>query len=91
MDLILSEVCLKSMDLIPQQQIYYNGTIYIIDNVIVLSDLVESSGYSSKTLQTGPCPICASVRGFTVWEWNGGQCGITSVHAADSLITHVSL
>ena len=35
---------------------YYNGTIYIIDNVIVLSDLVESSGYSSKTLQKVPCP-----------------------------------
>ena len=35
---------------------YYNGTIYIIDNVIVLSDLVESSGYSSKTLQKGSCP-----------------------------------
>ena len=32
--------------------IYYNGTIYIMDNVIVLSDLVESSGYSSK----GSCP-----------------------------------
>ena len=26
------------------------------DNVIVLSDLVESSGYSSKTLQKGSCP-----------------------------------
>ena len=35
---------------------YYNGTIHIIDNVIVLSDLVESSGYSSKTLQKGSCP-----------------------------------
>ena len=35
---------------------YYNGTIYIIDNVIVLSDLVESSRHSSKTLQTGSCP-----------------------------------
>ena len=35
---------------------YYNGTIYIRDNVIVLSDLVESSGYSSKTLQKGSCP-----------------------------------
>ena len=34
---------------------YYNVTIYIIDNVIVLSDLVESSGYSSKTLQKGSC------------------------------------
>ena len=32
---------------------YYNSTIYIIDNVIVLSNLVESSGYSSKTLQKG--------------------------------------
>ena len=28
----------------------------MIDNVIVLSDLVESSGYSSKTLQKGSCP-----------------------------------
>ena len=30
----------------------------IIDNVIILhvSDLVESSGYSSKTLKKGPCP-----------------------------------
>ena len=36
--------------------IYYNGTIYIIDNVIVLSDLVESNGYSSKTLQKGSWP-----------------------------------
>ena len=35
---------------------YYNGTIYIIYNVIVLSDLVKSSGYSSKTLQKGSCP-----------------------------------
>ena len=47
MDMILFEVFLKS------NNIYYNGTIYIIDNVIVLSDLVESSGYSSKTLQKG--------------------------------------
>ena len=40
---------------------YYNGTIYIIIdnvifNVIVISDLVESSGYSSKTLKKGSCP-----------------------------------
>ena len=49
MDMILFEVFLKSIDLIPNNR-YYNGTIYIIDNVIVLSDLVESSGYSSKTL-----------------------------------------
>ena len=34
---------------------YFNGTIHIIDNVILLSDLVESSGYSSKTLQKGSC------------------------------------
>ena len=27
-----------------------------MDNVIVLSDLVESSGYSSKTLQKGSYP-----------------------------------
>ena len=53
MDMILFEVFLKSIDLIPQQ--HYNGTIDIIDNVIVLSDLVESSGYSSKTLQNGSC------------------------------------
>ena len=55
MDMIFFEVFLKSIDLIPQNR-YYNGTIYIIDNVIVLSDLVESSGYSSKTLQKGSCP-----------------------------------
>ena len=53
MDMIPFEVFLKSIDLIPQQQILRNcnSTIYIIDTVIVLSDLVESSGYSSKTLQ----------------------------------------
>ena len=55
MDMILFEVFLKSIDLIPQQQIY-NSTIYIIDNVIVLSDLVESHGYSSKTVKKGSCP-----------------------------------
>ena len=48
MDMILFEVFLNNR--------YYNGTIYIIDNVIVLSDLVESSEYSSKTLQKGSCP-----------------------------------
>ena len=67
MDMILFEVFLKSIDLIPQQQIYYNGTIHIIHNVIVLSDLVESSGYSSKTLQKGSCPYMRLGRGFTVW------------------------
>ena len=38
MDMILFEVILKSIDLIQQQQIYYNSTIYIIhvDNAIVL-------------------------------------------------------
>ena len=56
MDMILVEVFFKSIDLIPQQQIYYNGTIK--DNAIVLSDLVELhvSGYSSKTLQKESCP-----------------------------------
>ena len=41
---------LKSLDLIPQQEILYNDTICVIDNVIVLSDVVESSEYSSNTL-----------------------------------------
>ena len=48
MDMILLEVILKSIDLIPQQQILQRHYLYIIDNVIVQSDLVESSGYSSK-------------------------------------------
>ena len=55
MDMIPFEALLKSIDLIPQQK-YYNGTIYIIVNVIVPSDPVESSGYSSKTLQKGSRP-----------------------------------
>ena len=38
MDIIIFEEFLKSLDLIPQQ--YYNGTIYIIDNVIVLQYLI---------------------------------------------------
>ena len=54
MDMILFEVFLKSIDLIPQQQILQRH--YLDYNVIVLSDLVESSGYSSKTLQKGSCP-----------------------------------
>ena len=64
MDVVRFEVFLKSIDLIPQQQILQQ---HIIDNVIVLSDLVESSGYSSKTLQKGSCPLCASGRGSTVY------------------------
>ena len=65
MDMILFEVFLKSIDLIPQQ-ILQRHYIYIIDNVIVLSDLVESSGYSSKTLQKGSCPssYCALTWGI---------------------------
>ena len=39
MDMILFEVFLKSIDLSPQQQILQRH--YIIDNVIVLSDLAE--------------------------------------------------
>ena len=53
MDMILFEVFLKSIDLIPQQQILQWHYLYY---VIVLSDLVESSGYSSKTLKKGSCP-----------------------------------
>ena len=49
MDMIFFEVFLKSIDFIPQQQILQRHYLYY--NVIVLSDLVESSGYSSKTLQ----------------------------------------
>ena len=55
MDMILFEVFLKSFDLIPQQQ-NYNGTIYMTDTVIVISVIVESNIYSSKTLQKGSCP-----------------------------------
>ena len=44
MDMILFEVFLKSIYLIPKQHILQWHYIYIIDNVIVLSDLVESSG-----------------------------------------------
>ena len=54
MDMILFEVFLKSIDLIPQQQILQHHYLYY--NVIILSDLVESSGYYSKTLQKGSCP-----------------------------------
>ena len=53
MDMILFEVFWSTWF---HNNRYYNGTIYIIVNVIVLSDLVESSGYSSKTLQKGSCP-----------------------------------
>ena len=49
---------MKSIDLIPTTT-DNNDTIYIIYNFIVLSDLVESSGYSSKTLQKGPCPYAS--------------------------------
>ena len=59
MDMILFEVFLKSIDLIHNNR-YYNGTIYIIDNVIVLADFVESSGYTSKALQLRIMSICAS-------------------------------
>ena len=73
MDMILFEVFLKSIDLIPLQQILQRHYLYIIDNVTVLSDLVESSGYSSKILQKKIIQnilqkrimsICASGRGL---------------------------
>ena len=71
MDMILFEVFLKSIALIPQQQInYYNGTIYIIDNVNVLSDHVESSGYIlQKHFKRDHVHVCASGRGFTVFNF----------------------
>ena len=56
----LFEVFLKSISTWFHNNRYYNGTY------IVLSDLVESSGYSSKTLQKEIMSICASGRGFTV-------------------------
>ena len=40
--------------------------LFIIDNVIVLSHLVESSQYSSNTLKKESYPICVSGRGFMV-------------------------
>ena len=55
MDMILLEVFLKSINLIPQQQILQRY-ICIIADVTVLSDFVESSEYSSKTLKKGSCP-----------------------------------
>ena len=54
MEMIHFDVFLKSIDLIPQPQIWQRH--YITDNVIVLSDLVESSEYSSKKPQKGSCP-----------------------------------
>ena len=73
MDMILFEVFLKSIDLI-QNNRYYNGTIYIIDNVIVLSDHVESSGYASKTLKKGSCPYASLGRQNLVSISNMLQC-----------------
>ena len=66
MDINLFEVLLWRASTWFHNNRYYNGTIYIIDNdIIVLSDLVESSGYSSKTLQKGSCqyaPLDEAVR-----------------------------
>ena len=51
------KVFLKSIDLIPQQQILQQHYLYYRYNVmIVVSDRVGSSGCSSKTLQKGSCP-----------------------------------
>ena len=58
MGVVLFEVFLRSIGLIPQQRISQRHYIYITDNVIVLSDLVESSGRSSGALREGSCP-CA--------------------------------
>ena len=68
MDMIPFEVFLKNIDLIPQQHTYYNGTIYIMYNVMVLSDFVESSGYYSKNTLKFIMSICAYKRSFTVFR-----------------------
>ena len=58
----------------PQQQIITTGTIYIIDNVIVLSDLVESSGYSSNQHVVKDVNTCQHMR---LWYW--GNYGISFI------------
>ena len=57
MDMILFEVFWKSVDLIPQQILQWHYLYYITDSVKLyyLFKLVESSGYSSKTLKKGSC------------------------------------
>ena len=49
MDMILFKVFLKSINLIPQQTFIQRHCLYY--NVIILSDVVESNGYSAKTFQ----------------------------------------
>ena len=60
MDMILFEAFLKSIDLNSTTTDITTALVIIIDNAIVLFDLVESSGYSSKTLQKRSCPYYAS-------------------------------
>ena len=51
--MIPSEVILKSIDLIPQEQIIQRDYIYIINYVTEQSNPVESSEYYLKTLLKG--------------------------------------
>ena len=63
MDMILFEVFWRASTWFHNNRyMYYNSTIYIIDNFIVLSDLVESSGYSSKTLSCPYAPLDEALR-----------------------------
>ena len=56
MDMILSEVFLKNIHLIPQDQIVQWHVICNINSAVVISVVVESSRCSSKTFQKRSCP-----------------------------------
>ena len=75
MDMILFEVFLKSIDLIPQPTDYYNGTIYVIDNVIVLSGSCGIKWIFFKNTSKWIMSICAFGRGFTVCFFGGNETG----------------
>ena len=63
MDMILFEVFFEEYPLDSTRSV---DIIYTINSAVVISVVVESSRCSSKTLQEGSCPLCASGRGFTV-------------------------
>ena len=73
MDMTLLKCILKSFEehrLDSTTTYNYNDTIYIIDNVIVLSDLVESSWYSSKRIIPYYAPLDKVLRYFACWKLN---------------------